>query len=134
VSGREAIVTLVACVLLVFEAVPGPVLWFAVLTGVGGPSYPLYIALALIGGGVLGLVLRRQGGVSIPARQERGASRGALAGLVVGEVSSSGSTLAWWAPACWWGSPSAGPSMGPQFTQARRRDLLRSSHQGFLGR
>ena len=87
-SGRETIVTLVACVLLVFEAVPGPVLGFAILTGIGGPSYPLYGALALIGGGVLGLVLLRQGGISVPSPQERGARRGALAGLIVGVVAS----------------------------------------------
>ena len=76
-SGRTTIVTLIAYVLLVFEAVPGFVLGFAVLTGVGGASYPLYASLALIGGGVLGLVLLRQGGISIPAPQERGATRGA---------------------------------------------------------
>jgi len=86
--GREIIVTLVACPLLVFEAVPGIVLWLSVLTGVGGPSYLLYLALALVGGGVLGLVLLRQGGISIPSPQERGASRGALAGLIVGAVAS----------------------------------------------
>ena len=87
-GGREIVVTLVACVLLVFEAVSGIVLWFGILTGVGGPSYLLYLALALIGGGALGLVLLRQGGVSIPSPEERGASRGALAGLIVGAVAS----------------------------------------------
>jgi hypothetical protein len=88
-SGREAIVTLVACVLLVFEAVPGVALSFAALTGIGStfyPSYLLYAALALIGGGVLGVVLLKQGGVSVPSREEPGASRGALAGLTVGVV------------------------------------------------
>jgi hypothetical protein len=74
-SGRTTIVTLVACVLLVFEAVPGFVLGLAVLTGVGEPSYPLYVALALIGGRVLGLVLLKQGGISIPAPQEKEATR-----------------------------------------------------------
>jgi hypothetical protein len=39
ISNREAIVTLVACVLLVFEAVPGFVVGFAVVTGIGGRSY-----------------------------------------------------------------------------------------------
>jgi hypothetical protein len=86
VSGREAFVTLVACVLLVFEVVPGFVIGFGILTGVGGPSYLLYVALALVGGGVLGAVLLRQGGISVPSGEERGASRGALVGLVVGVV------------------------------------------------
>jgi hypothetical protein len=88
VNGREAIVTLVVCALLVFEAVPGFVLGLAILTGIGGPSYLLYVALALIGGGVLGVVLLRQGGISIPSPHERGASRGALSGLIVGAVAS----------------------------------------------
>jgi hypothetical protein len=86
VSGREAIVTLVACALLGLEAVPSLLLGFAVLTKIGGPSLLLHSALGLIGGCVLGAVLLRQGGISIPSRQERGASRGALIGLVVGVV------------------------------------------------
>ena len=32
----------------------------------------------------MGLVLLRQGGVSVPSREERGATRGALAGFAVG--------------------------------------------------
>jgi hypothetical protein len=89
VSGREAIVTLVACVLLMFEAVPGVALSFAVLTGAGDAFYPsnlLYAARALIGWGALGSVLLGQRGVSVPSREERGASRGALVGLAVGVV------------------------------------------------
>jgi hypothetical protein len=71
-SGREAIVTLVACVLLEFEAVPGVALSLAVLTGAGSAFYPsflLYAALALIGGGGLGVVLLRQGRIrAVPRR------------------------------------------------------------------
>jgi hypothetical protein len=88
-SGREAIVTLVACALLEFKAVPGVALSLAVLTGAGSAFYPsflLYAALALIGGGSLGVVLLRQGGVCVPSPEERGASRGALLGLAVGVV------------------------------------------------
>jgi hypothetical protein len=49
-------------------------------------AYLLSSILSLIGGCVLGLVLLRQGGVSVPSSEERGASRGALAGLMVGVV------------------------------------------------
>ena len=87
VSGREAIVTLVACALLGFEAVTS--LFFHALVGIFGISWTPYVlsgALGLVGGCVLGIVLLRQGGISIPSRQERGASTGALVGLVVGMV------------------------------------------------
>jgi hypothetical protein len=76
VSGRETIVTLAACVLLVFEAVPGIVLGLSILTGIGGPSYPLYVALALIGGGVLSLVLIRQGASPCPPATRGGRPEG----------------------------------------------------------
>lgn len=78
--------TLVVCTLLGLEAVPSLLLGFAVLTQFGGGSILLQSALGLIGGFVLGAVLLRQGGISIPSRGERGAIRGALAGLVVGVV------------------------------------------------
>ena len=78
--------TLVACALLGLEAVPSLLLGFAVLTGIGGPSLLLHGALGLLGGCALGAVLLRQGGISIPSPRERGASTGALVGLVVGVV------------------------------------------------
>lgn len=95
-SGRETIVTLVACALLGLEVVPNLLFSFSVLLGFGpDPSSPLYgiigstIPGSLAGvalGALLGVVLLRQGGVSVPSREERGASRGALAGAVVGLV------------------------------------------------
>ncbi len=79
--------TLAACALLGFEAVSTLFfLGFVVLLGMGWPPYLLSGALGLIGGCVLGLVLLRQGGVSIPSRQERAATRGVLVGLAVGVV------------------------------------------------
>ena len=83
-SGRETVVTLVACALLGFEAGHSFFLGLAVLLGIGALPSPLYSVLSLIGGCVLGAVLLRQGGISIPSRGERGASRGALVVLVVG--------------------------------------------------
>jgi hypothetical protein len=70
-----------------FEAVSS--LFFLVLVGLLGMGWAPYLlpgALGLIGGCGLGLVLLRQGGISIPSRQERAATRGALVGLVVGVV------------------------------------------------
>jgi hypothetical protein len=86
VSRREAIVTLVACALLGFDAVRGLALWVAALLQTGGPYYALFDLLGLAGGCVLGLVLLRQGGVSVPSREEKGATVGALVGLVVGAL------------------------------------------------
>jgi hypothetical protein len=86
VSGREALVTLVACALLGFESGWSLLMGFAVLFQIGLPPYLLSSALGLISGCVVGVVLLRQGGVSIPSGGERGASSGALAGLVVGVV------------------------------------------------
>ncbi len=84
---REAIVTLVACALLGFEALPSLLFGFVVPFGTGGPPYnPLSGLLGLLGGCALGLVLLRQGGVSVPSREERGATRGALAGFAVAVV------------------------------------------------
>ena len=69
--------TLVVCALLVFEAVPGFVLGLAILTGIGGPSYLLYVALALIGGGVLGVCCLGRGASPYPPpmRGERAGER-----------------------------------------------------------
>ena len=86
VSRREAIVTLVACALLGFDAVRGLALWVAALLQTGGPYYTLFDLLGLAGGCLLGLVLLRQGGVSVPSREEKGATAGALVGLVVGAL------------------------------------------------
>ncbi len=88
VSGRETIVTLVACAMLGFEAVPSLLVGFAVFLATGDvPSYYLLSGLVgLLGGGALGVVLLRQGGVSVPSREERGATRGALVGFAVGVV------------------------------------------------
>jgi hypothetical protein len=86
VSRREAIVTLVACALLGFDAVRGLALWVAALLQTGGPYYALFDLLGLAGGCLLGLVLLRQGGVSVPSREEKGATAGALVGLVVGAL------------------------------------------------
>jgi hypothetical protein len=85
VGGREAIVTLVACALLGFEAVPNLLFGLVVVFGTGGTPYsPFSGPIGLVGGCALGLVLLRQGGVSVPSREERGATRGALAGFAVG--------------------------------------------------
>ncbi len=78
--------TLVACALLGFEAGHSFSLGFTVLLGLGAYPYLIYDGLSLIAGCVLGAVLLRQGGISIPSSGERGASRGALVGLVVGVV------------------------------------------------
>jgi hypothetical protein len=86
VSGREAIVTLVACALLGFEALRGLALWVAFVLQMSGPYYPLYYLLGLAGGCVLGLVLLRQGGVRAPSREVKGALLGALVGLVGGAL------------------------------------------------
>ncbi len=59
---------------------------FAVLFESRPPPYLLYSVLSLALGGALGMVLLRQGGISIPSSEERGASIGALVGFVVGVV------------------------------------------------
>ena len=67
VGGREAIVTLIACALLGFEAVRAQALVVAVLfLQTGGPHYALFSFLGLAGGCVLGLVLLQQGGSTDP--------------------------------------------------------------------
>ena len=86
VSGREAIVTLVACALLGFEAARGLTLWVVFILQTAGPYYPLSYLLGLAGGCVLGLVLLRQGGVRVPTREEKGALVGTLVGLAVGAL------------------------------------------------
>ncbi|MDP9476924.1 MAG: hypothetical protein M3R38_14770 [Actinomycetota bacterium] len=74
--------TLVACTLLGLEVGPSLLFFgFAVLTGIGGPYFLLHGALGLIGGYAPGVVLLGQGASPYPI-----ASRGALAGLVVGVV------------------------------------------------
>jgi hypothetical protein len=93
-SGRETIVTLVACALLGFEVVSNLLFSFSVLFGFGLTlSSSIYsiigstILVSLAGVvlvALLGVVLLRQGGVSVPSREESGASRGALVGAVVG--------------------------------------------------
>lgn len=80
--------TLVACALLGLEAVGSFSVAFAVLLGGGVIPYLFVTAVGLGGGCALGAVLLGQGGVSVPSRGERGASRGALAGLAVGVVAS----------------------------------------------
>ncbi len=85
--------TLIACALLGLEAASGPSALLIVLLGMGGayssgPYLLLGSALGMIGGCVLGLVLLRQGGISIPSREQRGATRGALVGFVVGVLAS----------------------------------------------
>lgn len=86
VSGREALGTLVACALLGLEAAPSLWVGTSVLLATGDvPSYYLLSGAAgLFGGTFLGLMLLRQGGVSVPSREERGGTRGALAGFAVG--------------------------------------------------
>lgn len=81
--------TLVACALLGFEAVPSVFVGFVVLLATGEPPYYLLSGLlGLLGGCALGLVLLRQGGLSVPSREERGATRGTLVGLAVGAVAT----------------------------------------------
>lgn len=72
-GGRETIVTLIACALLRFEPVPGLLVGLVVLLGTGMPQH--YLLSGLIGL-ALGLVLLWRGGVSVPAREEKGATRG----------------------------------------------------------
>ena len=90
-SRREAIVTLVACALLGFETAPNLLFGFSSFVGIrfvgiGFVPFLLGSALGIVAGVLLGAVLLRQGGVSVPARQEKGATRGALVGLVVAVV------------------------------------------------
>ncbi len=82
-GGREAIVTLVACALLGFEAVPNLLFGLSFFSRVGFAPFLLGSAAGLVVGVLLGAVLLRQGGVSVPSARERGATRGALVGLVV---------------------------------------------------
>lgn len=87
VSRREAIVTLVACALLGFDTVPSLLFGLSFLSGVGFAPLLLWAAVVgLVAGTLLGTVLLRQGGVSVPSRREKGATRGALIGLAVGVV------------------------------------------------
>ncbi len=85
-SGRETIVTLVACALLGLETVPNLLFGLSFFSGIGFAPLLLGAAVGLVAGTLLGTVLLRQGGVSVPSRREKGATRGALVGLVVGVV------------------------------------------------
>lgn len=91
VSRREAVVTLVACALLGFETAPNLLFGVSVFAGIGfvGIGFVPFLlgsALGIVAGVLLGAALLRQGGVSVPTRQEKGATRGALVGLAVAVV------------------------------------------------
>ena len=86
VSRRETIVTLVACALLGFDTVPNLLFGLSFFTRLGFVPFLLASALGIVAGVLLGAVLLRQGGVSVPSRREKGATRGALIGLAVGMV------------------------------------------------
>ena len=86
--------TLVACVLVGWEVASNLSFSLAILLGLElSPYASLYETLGyqllvsipgLVLGGVLGVVLLSQGGVSVPSRGERGATRGVIVGVVVG--------------------------------------------------
>ena len=78
--------TLAACALLGFETVPGLLFGFSFFTRIGFVPFLLDSALGIVAGVLLGAVLLGQGGVSVPSRREKGATRGALIGLAVGVV------------------------------------------------
>lgn len=94
ISRRETVVTLVACVLLGWEVVSSLLFSLAILLGlelspyaslISTLGYEILLAIpGLVLGGVLSVVLLRQGGVSIPSRGERGATKGAIIGIVAG--------------------------------------------------
>lgn len=84
--------TLVAGALLGAEAVPNLLFSasyvfnapFVYSYGTGPLPFLLTSALGLAVGVLLGAALLRQGGVSVPSSRERGATGGAIAGLVLG--------------------------------------------------
>ena len=78
--------TLVACALLGFDAVPNLLIGFSFFSGSGFVPFLLGAAVGLAAGAILGPVLLRQGGFSVPSGRERGATRGAIVGLGVGVV------------------------------------------------
>ncbi len=78
--------TLVACALLGFDTVPNLLFGLSFFTRIGFVPFLLDSALGIVAGVLLGAVLLRQGGVSVPSRREKGATRGALIGLAVGVV------------------------------------------------
>ncbi len=78
--------TLVACALLGLEAVPNLLFGLSFFSGFRFASFLLEAVVGLAAGVILGAVLLRQGGVSVPSRREKGATRGALIGLAVGVV------------------------------------------------
>ena len=83
---REAIVTLAACALLGFSTMPSLLFGFSFFARIGFVPFLLDSALGIVAGVLLGAVLLRQGGVSVPSRREKGATRGSLIGLAVGVV------------------------------------------------
>lgn len=83
---RVAVVTLVICALLTAETVPSLFVTFSVISGTTPLPYLLVGAFGLILGCVLGVVLLRQGGVYVPSRNEKAATRGALIGFAVGAI------------------------------------------------
>lgn len=90
VSRREAIVTVIVCALVGFDALPSLLSGFLIFTRVGPPNslalHVLIMVVSLMVGVVLGVVLLREGGISIPSPEEKKATGGALVGLAVGAV------------------------------------------------
>ncbi len=86
VSRRAAVLTLVACALLGLETVPNLLFGLSFFGAAAYPSFLLGAVVGLVGGLCLGTVLLRQGGISVPSSQEKGATRGALVGSAVGVV------------------------------------------------
>jgi hypothetical protein len=78
--------TLVACALLGIETVPNLLFGLSFFGAAAYPSFLLGAVVGLFGGLCLGTVLLRQGGISVPSSQERGAITGALVGSSVGVV------------------------------------------------
>jgi hypothetical protein len=100
VSRREAIVTLILCALVGFDALPSLLSGLLIFTRIGPPNsltlHVLIMVAGLIVGLVLGAVLLREGGLRIPSPEEKMATAGALVGLAVGLVvlfASSGPAL-----------------------------------------
>ncbi len=85
-SRRAAVLTLVACALLGLETVPNLLFGLSFFGAAAYPSFLLGAVVGLVGGLCLGTVLLRQGGISVPSSQEKGATRGALVGSAVGVV------------------------------------------------
>ena len=78
--------TLVTSALLGLSTVPNLLFGVSFFSTAGYPSLLLGAFVGLVGGLWLGSVLLSQGGISVPSRQERGATRGALVDAAVGVV------------------------------------------------